>query len=111
MPAKTKRHNPTKSGDIKRHVPPAIVDPSNWRSGLTTSERGYGSAWQKARAAYLFKHPLCVECEAMTPPRFRAAVAVDHVIPHRGDKVLFWDSDNWAGLCISHHNAKTARGQ
>ena len=24
--------------------------------------RGYGRAWQKARKAYLQKHPLCVEC-------------------------------------------------
>ena len=25
-------------------------------------ERGYGKRWQKARAGYLEKHPLCAEC-------------------------------------------------
>lgn len=29
---------------------------------LTAAQRGYGSRWQAARAAYLVKHPLCVMC-------------------------------------------------
>ncbi|MFD1675419.1 HNH endonuclease signature motif containing protein [Alicyclobacillus fodiniaquatilis] len=34
---------------------------------------------------------------------------VDHKVPHKGDKKLFWDSKNWQPMCKSHHDAKTAR--
>jgi 5-methylcytosine-specific restriction protein A len=34
---------------------------------------------------------------------------VDHVVPHRGDPVVFWDQDNWRALCKRCHDAKTAR--
>ena len=36
-----------------------------------------------------------------------AAVIVDHIKPHRGDKVLFWDRNNWQPLCKMHHDRKT----
>jgi 5-methylcytosine-specific restriction protein A len=69
------------------------------------SRRGYGSKWQKARAGYLRRNPLCVECLQgnMTVP----ATIVDHVIPHRGDYGLFWDRANWQSLCKFHHDRKT----
>jgi len=34
---------------------------------------------------------------------------VDHIVPHRGDRALFWDTSNWQPLCKPHHDAKTAR--
>jgi 5-methylcytosine-specific restriction protein A len=37
------------------------------------------------------------------------ATVVDHIVPHRGDPVLFWDEANWQGLCKLCHDAKTAR--
>ena len=33
---------------------------------------------------------------------------VDHIIPHKGDKQLFWDESNWQPMCETHHNIKTA---
>jgi len=72
----------------------------------TAAQRGYDSAWRKARKAYLAKHPLCVHCEAEGRPTL--ATVVDHIIPHRGDKGLFWDSSNWQPLCKYHHDRKTA---
>ena len=70
-------------------------------------ERGYTSAWQKARAAYLNSHPLCLSCERLG--RVVAASVVDHRTPHRGDKALFWDSTgNWQPLCKPCHDRKTA---
>ena len=30
-------------------------------------------------------------------------LALDHIIPHRGDRKLFWDRDNWQALCKSCH--------
>lgn len=71
--------------------------------------RGYGSRWQKARKFYLAKHSLCVECE--DSGRVVAATVVDHIDPHRGDKVKFWDSSNWQSLCKRCHDRKTGRGE
>jgi 5-methylcytosine-specific restriction protein A len=37
-----------------------------------------------------------------------AATVVDHIVPHRGDERLFWDSvNNWQSLCESCHNRAT----
>jgi 5-methylcytosine-specific restriction protein A len=37
------------------------------------------------------------------------ATLVDHRLPHRGDMVLFWNVDNWQGLCDHCHNVHKAR--
>lgn len=71
----------------------------------TSSSRGYGWEWQIARKAWLRQHPLCVMCKA--EGRIVAASVVDHIVPHRGDKELFWDKSNWQSLCAMHHNDKT----
>ena len=71
------------------------------------ASRGYDSRWRKARALFLSQHPLCAACEGKG--RITPAQVVDHVIPHRGDKQLFWDRDNWQALCKPCHDAKTAR--
>ncbi|GEO27037.1 hypothetical protein AAC03nite_28220 [Alicyclobacillus acidoterrestris] len=73
----------------------------------SSAQRGYDSRWRKARLAYLKKHPLCVECER--EGRLTPATVVDHIVPHKGDKALFWDSANWQPMCKPHHDAKTAR--
>ena len=36
-----------------------------------------------------------------------AAVVVDHIEPHRGDKIKFWDRGNWQPLCKDCHDRKT----
>jgi 5-methylcytosine-specific restriction protein A len=36
------------------------------------------------------------------------ATVVDHIIPHNGDMVRFWDQDNWQPLCKQCHDIKTA---
>lgn len=69
-------------------------------------ERGYTSRWQRARLSYLRQHPLCVMCQA--EGRVTAATVVDHIIPHKGDQVLFWDVNNHQPLCKMHHDIKTA---
>lgn len=73
----------------------------------SSSKRGYGYRWQKAREGYLRHHPLCAEHERRG--EFVQATIVDHIIPHKGDKELFWDSSNWQPLCKQCHDAKTAR--
>ena len=68
----------------------------------SSTERGYGYRWQLARAGYLRKHPLCVDHERRGSTV--AATVVDHVVPHRGDMSLFWDSGNWQSLCQACHD-------
>jgi len=72
----------------------------------SSSRRGYGSKWQKARQAFLFKHPLCRICEEKGI--IQSANVVDHIIPHKGDMKLFWSRSNWQPLCTTCHNRKTA---
>lgn len=72
----------------------------------TAHERGYGSKWNKARDHFLNEHPLC--CDCMKRGYIVPASVVDHIIPHKGDKVLFWNEQNWQQLCESCHNRKTA---
>ena len=66
----------------------------------------YGYRWQKARKAFLSDpaNMLCPECK----PRLVLATIVDHVMPHKGDLGLFWDRNNWRGLCKYHHDLKTS---
>lgn len=84
-----------------------VVNPSSWRSGMTSSQRGYDYKWQKARERYLKDHPLCVYCAKQG--RTTAAFIVDHIVPHRGDKVLFWDQANWQSLCKHCHDSVKQR--
>jgi len=74
----------------------------------SAAKRGYDRHWRKTAKGWLNRHPLCAECERHG--RTTAADVVDHIIPHRGDKVLFWDRENWQSLCNPCHNRKTAAG-
>ena len=72
------------------------------------AERGYDGKWRSARALFLKKNPLCAKCREtgkLTP-----ATVVDHIIPHRGDPVLFWNRSNWQPLCKDCHDHKTGSG-
>jgi 5-methylcytosine-specific restriction enzyme A len=73
----------------------------------SAAQRGYGSRWRKARARYLADHPLCASC--LAGGRLTSAAVVDHVVPHGGDRRLFWDEGNWQALCKSCHDSKTVR--
>lgn len=72
----------------------------------SAASRGYGRKWRKARLDWLARHPLCVRCKAAGI--ITGASVVDHITPHRGDMVLFWDADNWQSLCKVCHDKKTA---
>jgi 5-methylcytosine-specific restriction protein A len=74
----------------------------------SSNERGYTSAWRRARKGYLAKHPICRACRDKKDGLIVVATEVDHIIPHRGDKDLFWDSGNWQPLCKPCHSQKTS---
>lgn len=71
----------------------------------SAKERGYDSRWRKASKRFLKVNPLCKHCEAAG--KLVKAEVVDHIIPHRGNKVLFWDESNWQPLCKQCHDKKT----
>jgi 5-methylcytosine-specific restriction enzyme A len=48
--------------------------------------------------------------DAMETAERCAANEVDHVVPHRGDRVLLLDRGNLQSMCRPHHSAKTGRG-
>lgn len=65
--------------------------------------RLYGRRWTKARAQHLTDNPLCRFC--LLQGKTVEAKVVDHVTPHRGDPVLFWDPENWQSLCTPCHDS------
>lgn len=69
---------------------------------LTARERGYTSAWDRARADFMRAHPACVGCSS--EGRYTRAEHVHHSVPHRGDMRVFWDRSRWLPLCTEHHN-------
>ena len=70
-------------------------------------DRLYGRKWRKARREYLSQHPYCKFCQ--DEGTVRMAEEVDHIIQHKGDPVLFWDTKNWQGLCKPHHQSTKAQ--
>ena len=77
------------------------------KARLSSAERGYDGKWRKSRKIFLQQNPLCVEC--LKEGVITEATVVDHIIPHKGDKRLFWDRRNWQALCKKHHDIKTAK--
>lgn len=80
-----------------------VVTPGSWRSGMTSTQRGYDYKWQKAREQHLRDSPLCAYCQR--EGRVTAANVVDHSEPHRGDKEIFWDKSRWVSLCAHCHSS------
>ena len=72
----------------------------------SSAQRGYSYKWQQARKGFLAKHQLCVAC--LADGLVVASTDVDHIIPHKGDKDLFWTRSNWQALCHPCHSRKTA---
>ena len=68
---------------------------------LSAAKRGYGYKWRIAANKFLRLNPIC-RCG-------NQAECVDHIVPHRGNKILFWDKSNWQALCKECHNRKTAK--
>lgn len=73
----------------------------------SSTARGYDARWREARSIYLRSHPICVYCRKYD--RVTPATVVDHITPHKGDKSLFWDRDNWQALCKRCHDSDKQR--
>lgn len=74
------------------------------RTRPNSGARLYGAEWRKASADFKALHPICC-----TPGCGKPTKMVDHIKPHRGDLVLFWDRSNWQPFCWRCHSRKTAK--
>ena len=79
----------------------------SWRSDkVTANARGYDYRWQCYRLQWLAEHPLCaIHGNGCTT----AGIVVDHIRPHRGDMVLFWEPTNHQTTCKHCHDVHKAR--
>lgn len=60
------------------------------------------SRWRRLRANFLHRNPLCVFCER--EGRIELATVVDHIEPHKGDRMKFWRGP-FQALCVTCHNS------
>ena len=67
----------------------------------TTAQRGYDSRWNRVRALYIKRNPICENC--INEGRTNKAEEVHHIIPIKqgGAKYSF---DNLMSLCRTCHN-------
>ena len=82
--------------------------------------RGYTKRWDRYAKAFRRAFPLCgmrpnqqlpVMSQCYLQQRVTPATQTDHVRPHRGDPLLFWDREgNWQALCSTCHKRKTQAG-
>jgi len=75
------------------------------RPNVTVRQWYYTARWRALRQQVLHDTPVCNDCG------LHASRDVDHIIPHRGDPVLFWDAGNLQALCARCHSHKTGIGQ
>ncbi|MBZ9943453.1 HNH endonuclease [Mesorhizobium sp. BR1-1-13] len=62
--------------------------------------------WERRRQALFAEQPLCVMC--LSREEVTIADTADHVVPHRGDPVLFWHGE-LQPLCTACHSRDKQR--
>lgn len=69
-----------------------------WRRWYKTSR------WQRLRTSVLNRDAYtCRKCGGIECDTSR--LVADHILPHRGDEVLFWDDQNLQVLCVTCHSS------
>jgi 5-methylcytosine-specific restriction endonuclease McrA len=69
----------------------------------SAAARGYDGKWRTESKAFLAR-PENQRCACGCG---RKADMVDHIIPHRGDRKLFWSRSNWQPMASSPcHNSR-----
>lgn len=60
--------------------------------------------WKQVRKAWLKLNPWCAWCGPG-----KIATIADHIIPHKGNEELFWDTTNLQSLCKHCHDSVKKR--
>lgn len=68
----------------------------------SAADRGYGRKWEKVRAAYMSRYPICERCKAILN-RVTSAFLVHHVTPLPEGELL--DFDNMMSVCRNCHRS------
>lgn len=89
-PRTTQQADARREYDLKRSQAP-------WRKWYHTAR------WKALRAQVMAIQPLCKMCEQVG--KVESTAVVDHIKPHKGDPVLFWDWRNLQGLCAPCHDS------
>ena len=75
------------------------------RSKEAVEYRKLYKEWTLARRIFRDANPFCRFC--LEEGRHSEGEVVDHIIPHRGDRALFFDQANWQVLCkVCHDSTK-----
>jgi len=87
----------------------------------SSSQRGYGSKWQKARQQFLADNPFCSDHKGrgidviatvvdhkIAPRLLEAKQSCDQQTISKAQK-LFWDRNNWQSLCKLCHDSHKQR--
>ncbi len=109
-------------GHCPQHARPIVARAQQWADDhrANSNARGYTRGWSRRRTRFLRQYPLCGMRAGGRPPvmsvchaegRTTAGTIVDHVVPHRGDRALFDNEENWQTLCAACHSRKTTSGQ
>lgn len=69
----------------------------------SAAQRGYDSRWQRLRAKWLKANPLCAYC--LKAGKRQLGSHVGHIVPHKGDRALFYNLANLETVCFHHKNA------
>lgn len=76
--------------------------PSYEQARGSARSRGYTPRWDKASATFKQRNPLCRGCLALG--RQVPTEVVDHVVPHKGNQGVFWNTAMWQAACRWHHD-------
>lgn len=63
--------------------------------------------WYRLRHRQLQAEPCCKYCDELG--HVVAATVVDHIKPHKGDEILFFNPKNLQSLCKQHHDSTKQR--
>lgn len=94
----------SKLNKLKSRLTPISGESKVVRGRQNSHQRGYDYKWKAyTRPRHLAQNPLCVYCARLGI--VEAATVVDHIIPHRGCKILFNDKNNLQSLCKRCHDS------
>ena len=81
----------------------AYCDKHKIRKAKAEWHKLYANArWRRMSRQFLVANSECAMCGG-------EATETDHIQAHKGNVALFWDIDNWQGLCNTCHSKKSAR--